>query len=276
VTAVTFSPRRSTSGRWAGRALPPVAVLGIVIGLWYLTSHSYHDHIRRNQMQPYPHDVVRKGFLISRNFTEMLHSLWRTTQVALVGLVVAMAIGVLLAILMSLSRPVENTLYPYAVVLQTLPIVAITPMMIVWFGSGQLPRVTVCVLISIFPIITNSLFGLKAADRGQRDLFRLHGAGRLTRLWKLDLPGSLPAMFTGFRISAGLSVVGAIVGEFFFKAGALGIGSRIQLYTNRSETAKLIAAITLTAALGITLFLTFGWLANRTTKSWRQDATVRR
>jgi NitT/TauT family transport system permease protein len=72
------------------------------------------------------------------------------------------------------------------------------------------------VLISIFPIITNSLFGLKAADRGQRDLFRLHGAGRLIRLWKLDLPGSLPAMFTGFRISAGLSVVGAIVGEFFF------------------------------------------------------------
>ena len=78
-------------------------------------------------------------------------------------------------------------------------------------------------------------------------------SGRLTRLGKLDLPGSLPAMFTGFRISAGLSVVGAIVGEFFFKSGVQGIGTRIQLYTNRSETAKLIAAISLTAALGISL-----------------------
>ena len=260
---------------WSGRVsktLPPVLVLGLLIGVWYLTSKVQFDNqLSRNQFQPYPHDVVRKGFLISRNLTEMLRSLWQTAQVALIGLALAIAIGVFLALLMSLARPIERTLYPYAVVLQTLPIVAITPMMIIWFGSGQLSRVSVCVLIAIFPIITNSLFGLKAAERGQRDLFRLHGAGRAIRLVKLDLPGSLPAMFTGFRISSGLSVVGAIVGEFFFKSGAVGIGSRIQTYTVRSETAKLMAAISMTAVMGIVIFLFFGWLANRVTSSWRSD-----
>jgi NitT/TauT family transport system permease protein len=83
-------------------------------------------------------------------------------------------------------------------------------------------------------------------------------------------------MFTGFRISAGLSVVGAIVGEFFFKAGAVGIGSRIQTYTVRSETSKLMAAISLTAVMGIIIFLFFGWLANQSTKSWRTDAASSR
>ena len=92
---------------------------------------------------------------------------------------------------------------------------------------------------------------------------------------KLDLPGSLPAMFTGFRISAGLSVVGAIVGEFFFKSGAKGIGTRIQLYTLNSYTDKLIAAIALTAVMGIVIFLFFGWLGNRVTESWRSDAAAR-
>lgn len=258
------------------RVLPPVIVFGVLLGIWYLSSNLQFDNrLRQNQLQPYPHDVFRKGYLISRNLTEMLRSLWQTAQVALIGLAVAMAIGVALSIVMSLARTLERSLFPYAVVLQTVPIVAITPMMIIWFGSGQFSRVAVCVLISIFPIITNTLFGLKAGDRGQRDLFRLHGAGRLTRLWKLDLPGSLPAMFTGFRISAGLSVVGAIVGEFFFKSGAKGIGTRIQLYTLNSYTEKLIAAIALTAIMGIAIFLFFGWLGNRVTRSWRSDAAAR-
>ena len=105
-------------------------VLGVLIGVWYLTSKLQFDNkLSRNQFQPYPHEVVRKGYLISRNLTEMLHSLGQTAQVALTGLGVAMALGIVLALLMSLARPIESTLYPYAVVLQTLPIVAITPMM---------------------------------------------------------------------------------------------------------------------------------------------------
>lgn len=254
-------------------ALPPILAAGFFIGIWYLSSFvQFKDPQRRASVQPYPHDVVQASFLTSRNLAEMLHALWRTTQVALIGLAIAIALGVLLAILMSLSQSVERTLFPYAIVLQTIPIVALTPLMIIWFGTGQRPRVIVCVLISVFPIITNTLFGLKVAERSQHDLFTLHGSTRLIRLWKLKLPASLPAMFTGFRISAGLSVIGAIVGEFFFKAGSEGIGRRIGQYTQRSETDKLIGAVTLTAALGLALFLLFGWLGNRTTKHWRVGA----
>lgn len=265
--------RSSRATTLAVIVVPPILAAGGFIGLWYLSSAlQFSDARSRNGVQPYFHDVVQRGFLTSRNLTEMLHALWRTTQIAVVGLVVASVLGVLLAIVMSTARSVERTLFPYAIVLQTLPIVAITPLMIIWFGTGKMPRVIVCVLIAVFPIITNTLFGLKSNERAQRDLFALHHARRLTRLWKLDLPSALPAMFTGLRIAAGLSVIGAIVGEFFFKAGPEGIGRRISQYTQRSETAKLIAAISLTAALGITLFLLFGWIANRTTRTWRPEA----
>ena len=258
-------------------AIPPLLAAGVFLGIWYLsTFFQFKDPHQRASVQPYPHDVVQASFLTSRNFTEMLHALWRTAQVALIGLAIAMAVGVLVAIVMSLARSVEQTLFPYAIILQTIPIVAITPLMIIWFGTGQMPRVIVCVLISVFPIITNTLFGLKAADRTQHDLFTLHGSNRLTRLRKLNLPSSLPAMFTGFRISAGLSVIGAIVGEFFFKAGPEGIGRRIGQYTQRSETNKLIGAVTLTAALGLGVFLLFGWLGNRSTRHWRAGADASR
>lgn len=254
-------------------AVPPILAAGFFLGTWYLSSYvQFKDPRQRAGVQPFAHDVVQASFLTSRNLTEMLHALWRTAQVALIGLAIAMAIGVLLAITMSLSRSIERTLFPYAIVLQTMPIVAITPLMIIWFGTGQMPRVIVCVLISVFPIITNTLFGLKAAERSQHDLFTLHDSTRLTRLWKLNLPASLPAMFTGFRISAGLSVIGAIVGEFFFKSGPEGIGRRIGQYTQRSETNKLIGAVTLTAWLGLALFLLFGLLGNRTTRHWRAGA----
>jgi len=275
-TVLASSPKRS-GRRVLSMVLPPFIAFGVVIGLWYLSSWLQFDTGRRRAIsQPYPHDIVKVGFLTWRNLNEMLNSLYQTAWVSIVGLVFAMLLGVALAIIMSMSQVVERTLYPYAIVLQTIPIVAITPLMIIWFGTNRMPRVLVCVLIAIFPIITNTLFGLKSSDRGQIDLFRLHGAGRLRRLWKLDLPSSLPAMFTGFRISAGLSVIGAIVGEFFFKAGDAGMGRRIGQYTQRNETNKVVAAITLTALLGLTIFLFFGWLGNRATKHWRPEARAQR
>jgi NitT/TauT family transport system permease protein len=273
MTGVVSSHRERRFRAIAGIAVPPFLAAGVFVGAWYLSSYvQFKDARQRASVQPFAHDVVKASFLTSRNLTEMLHALWRTAQVALIGLFIAMTLGVLLAIIMSLSRAMERTLFPYAIVLQTIPIVAITPLMIIWFGTGRMPRVIVCVLISVFPIITNTLFGLKAAERSQHDLFTLHDATRLTRLWKLNLPASLPAMFTGFRISAGLSVIGAIVGEFFFKSGPEGIGRRIGQYTQRSETNKLIGAVSLTAWLGLALFLLFGWLGNRTTRHWRSGA----
>ena len=113
-------------------------------------------------------------------------------------------------------------MYPYAVVLQTIPILAIVPLIGFAFGFNFRSRVLVCVLIALFPIITNTLFGLLSVDHGQHDLFTLHGVGRWQRLWKLQFPAALPNIFTGLRISAGLSVIGAVVGDFFFVQGPPG------------------------------------------------------
>ena len=260
-----MNPRRLVT-----TVLPPALFAAAVVLLWHVTSYRlFPDARQRGITQPAPMEVVRVGFLKWRNLSELLDGLTVTTRITLLGLAASVAVGVVLAVLMSQSRLVERSVFPYAVVLQTVPIIALTPVIRLVLGSGLLPRVLICVLIAVFPIITNTLFGLKSVERGQHDLFTLHRANRWTRLWKLHLPAALPAMFTGFRISAGLSVIGAIVAEFFFGTGPKGLGRLIIDYTQQNATAKVVAAITLTAVLGIVLFLLFGWLSSRLTRHWR-------
>jgi len=212
--------------------------------------------------------VVRTGFLDPDNRAELLAALAVSARVALVGLAVAVAIGMTGAIVMSLAGWLERSLYPYAVVLQTIPILAMVPVFGHWFGFGFTARVVVCVLVALFPIVANTLFGLRSADRGHHDLFTLHRAGRLDRLLKLQLPAALPAIVTGLRISAGLSVIGAIVGDFFFGQGEVGIGQLLKRYQSRIEGEMLLAAVIMTSAFGVAVFLFFGWLQNRAIGKW--------
>ena len=184
-----------------------------------------------------------------------------------------MILGIVFAVLMSQAQWVETSFYPYAVLLQTVPILALVPLIGLLFGFGMGARILVCVIISLFPIITNTLFGLKSAEKSQHELFTLHRASRLTRLWKLQFPAALPAMFTGFQISAGLSVIGAIVGGFFFGRGPRDLGNRILLYSNRLRPAEMIAAVILSALLGVIFFQFFGWAGNRLTRSWYKGET---
>ncbi|GAA4705628.1 ABC transporter permease [Phytohabitans rumicis] len=249
------------------RILPPVGVFALFIGFWYVITYAVLDPTRRFLL-PAPHEVVKVGFLDERNLTDLLGGLRLTTEVALLGLGIAMALGVAVALLMSQARWLELSLYPWAVVLQTIPILALVPLIGFWMGFGMDGRVVVCVLIALFPIIANTLFGLQAAEAGLHDLFTLHGANRLTRLRKLLIPASLPAMFAGFRISAGLSVIGAIVGDFFFKQGDPGLGILIDLYRSRLQSERMFAAIILSSLLGIAVFLFFGWLGRRVVGRW--------
>src|ERR1043166_9084417 len=127
-------------------------------------------------------------------------------------------------------------------VLQTISLLALVPLVGFWFQFGFSSRVLVCVLISLFPIITNTLFGLKSTAQAHHDLFTLQHATRIQRLLKLQLPGALPAILSGWRIAAGLSVVGAIVGDFFFRQGEPGIGRLIDDYRARLQSEQLFAA----------------------------------
>ena len=256
--------------REAAEAILPPLVLGMgVIGFWYYISFIAIDESRRFLMRPL-HDVVNVGFLDSANLTEMLAGLWSSTKVALIGLVIAISIGFFLATIMSQAKIVERAVFPFAVTLQAIPILAIVPLIGFWWGYGQTSRVVVCIIISLFPIIMNTLFGLLSADRAMHDLFTLHHANRVTRLRKLMFPAALPAVFAGLRISAGLSVIGAIVGDFFFGRGEVGIGQLLRRYANNLNGEELLAAVMMSSALGIVVFWTFGWLQNLIIGKWHE------
>ncbi|MGY9074212.1 MAG: ABC transporter permease [Acidimicrobiales bacterium] len=249
---------------------PPVVVFVSFVGLWYAYS-AWVGETERKISSPYPHAVLQEAFFQWDQLSELIAATWVTTKVATVGLIIAVILGILFAVLMSQAKWIERSFYPYAVLLQTMPILALVPLIGLRWGFGFNSRVIVCVIISLFPIITNTLFGLKSTERGHHDLFRLHGAGRLTRLKKLHFPGALPAMFTGFQISAGLSVIGAIVGDFFFGRGEKGLGIKIRDYTSFLETEMLIGGIIFSALLGITMFQLFGVLGRLLTGSWHES-----
>jgi NitT/TauT family transport system permease protein len=217
--------------------------------------------------------VVQVGFLDWDNFSDILESLWSSTKVAMIGLAIAICIGLILAIMMSQAKIVERAIFPFMVTLQSIPILAIVPLIAFWFGTGQRSRVVVCVIISLFPIIVNTLFGLQSADRGLHDLLTLHHADRVTRMRKLMFPNALPAVFAGLRISAGLSVIGAIVGDFFFGRGDAGIGQLLRRYANQLAGEELLAAVIMSSALGVTVFLSFGWLQQRAIGRWHETST---
>lgn len=269
---------RRTAGRRLASALvtagPPLLVLLCVIGLWYLATYTVLEPERRFLLPP-PHRVLLDGFLSAQVRDEILAGLGQSALVAAIGLVIAFLIGSTVAVLMSQAKWIERSLYPYAVFLQTVPILALVPLLGFWFGFGLTPRVVVCVIISLFPLIINTLTGLLGAQRGLHDLLSLHGASRWTRLTKLQVPSALPDLFTGLRTSAGLSVIGAIVGDFFFGRGSAGLGLLLSRYSSRLMSAELFTAVIVACAFGVAVFTAFGALGRRLvgdwSDSWREE-----
>jgi len=260
--------RRGTS--LLRNVFPPLVAFGIFVGIAYLFSYVFLSPSRRFLMPP-PHAIVEHGLFNHQHLHEQLSALWDTTQVSLTGLAIAFGIGTFVAIVMSQAKWIERSLYPYAVIVQVMPILAIVPLIALWFGYDFTARVVVCVLISIFPIITNTLHGLRTVDSNLHDLFTLHRANRLERLLKLQLPHAIPDIFVGLRVSAGLSVIGAIVGEFFFRQGTPGLGRLLDLYRAYLQTDLLMSALAFCCALGIISFWVVGLIGHQLTKNWHEE-----
>lgn len=255
--------------------VPPAVVFLLAAGVWYLVSMVILEKDERFLLPP-PQEVVRVGFLDRTNLNELLVGLSLSAEVAALGLTIAVLIGVTGALIMSRAQWLESSLYPYAVLLQTIPIIAMVPVFGFWFGFGFGCRVLVVVLFCLFPIIANTLFGLKSVADHDRDLFALHRAGWLTRLVKLELPAAMPSIFTGLRISAGLAVIGAVVSDFFFKQGQPGIGQLIEVYRYRLQSEQMFAAVILSSLLGIVAFVAFSYAARRVTGRWHESGRGQR
>lgn len=269
------------------KVLGPALFLVLFIAAWQLFSSVVSES--RKLIVPSPGSVFRVGFwsntvckaqegrapACEHVRSDILHAILQTSKEAGLGLLVAFIIGTLFAIVMSQTKLLERAFFPWAVALQTIPILALVPFIQIRFGYELKSRVIVCVIIAVFPILTNTLFGLQSADDGHHDLFTLHRASRLKRLVKLQLPGALPAIFTGLRISAGLSVVGAIVGEFFFRLGDPGLGHKIENYRRMVwayDIPSLYATVIYTCLLGVLVFVVFTVAGNLSTRSWYETA----
>jgi NitT/TauT family transport system permease protein len=263
-------PRRSSlRSRVLVAVVPPAGLLVIAVGIWQLVSYVILDPSRRFLLPPLQ-TVIDQSFFVSANATQLLQGFWTTAYLALIGLAISMALGVLIAIVMHQSRFLERSLYPYLILLQTIPILALVPLIGFWLGFSSMSRIVVCVLISLFPIIANTSFGLQSATEAQQDLFRLHQAGRVRVLRSLYLPASLPAMFAGFRISAGLSVVGEIVGGFFFQKGPTDLGILINSYVDELNTSALFGSVIMSALLGVLVFWLFTGLGRLVYGRWKE------
>ena len=230
-------------------ALPPVLLLVLVILAWHYAVVGFGI---KAFLVPRPSAVWQA---VVENRSELGTAVGLTAAAAMCGFVSSLLLGALTACVFSQSRMIRSSCYPYAIFLQTVPIVAVAPIIVVWFGAGFHSVVLVSFMISLFPIVTNGTSGMLAVDPDLLDLFRLCRASRWQVLWKLRLPHSVPFLVAGARTSSGLAVVGAIVGEFF--AGNLaerhGLGYMI-LQGTQFSTAKLFAAVIASTLLGISIF----------------------
>lgn len=211
------------------------------------------------------------------NWSSLWPSLLITLEIALLALLAAVLGGGLLAVLFSLSRTVERALFPYAVILQVTPVVSIAPLILIYVEE-PLTAVILCAwLVAFFPILANTMMGLKSADHGLQELFALYRASRWQRLRHLELPTALPYFLGGLKIAGGLSLIGAVVAEYV--AGTAGTGTglafRILEAGYRLEIPKMFAALLLLAAAGVAIHLLFAYTTRLALQRWHESALDR-
>lgn len=249
--------------------------------VWYGV-HYFILGATKKLIVPPPHTIFADAFFVGEAFGDLWRALLETSYLAFVGLSIATLFGIVIAILMNISKYSEKAILPWAVALQVVPIFALIPIFNIWFQNIDIwflgfddnfkKRLIVCVLIALFPIITNTFFGLKSGERSLHDLFSLHKSGRVTRFMRLEFRAAIPSIFVGLRIAAGLSVIGAIVAEFLLGRGPKGIGTLINRYSKSLEHPELIAAILASSLLGIVIFWGFTTLGNSLTRHWHTSS----
>jgi NitT/TauT family transport system permease protein len=252
-------------------------LLPIALGVTLLALWQWIVTVR--QIPPYvlpaPGAIARA---FADNFVSLMMSLLATLSVTVQAFLVALVAGVAIAILFSQSRLAERTLYPYAVILQVTPVVAIAPLILIWIGFERINAalVLIAALVAFFPILSNTTLGLKSADFNLMELMRLYGASRWQILWRLQLPTALPYLLGACRIAGGLALIGAVVAEFVAGSGtATGLAWRIVEAGNRLEIATMFAALGLLAFLGVAIFAILSALEYWLLRRWHESAISR-
>ena len=260
-----MNPRR-ISRLW--RVAAPLAVGAFFLALWEVV-------VRAENIPPYilPGPLAIAGSLWT-NGPSLLGSLLVTLRVTLAALAAAAVFGGVIALLFSLSRILELSLFPYAVILQVTPIVAIAPLIIIWVHEPFLALLVCAWIVAFFPVVANTTVGLNCADRNLLALFRLYGASQLQVLRYLKLPTALPYFLAGLRISGGLALIGAVVAEFVAGTGGAetGLAFRILEAGYRLAIPRLFAALFLLSLTGIVIYLVLDGLSRLLLRHWHESA----
>jgi len=257
-------------GRFARpwRIASPLAVGAVLLVLWEAV-------VRVEHIPPY---ILPGPLAIGESLwtdgLSLLGSLLVTLRVTLAALAAAAIFGGAIAVLFSLSRILELSLFPYAVVLQVTPIVAIAPLIIIWVREPFLALLVCAWIVAFFPVVANTTVGLNSADRNLLALFRLYGASRGQVLRYLKLPTALPYFLAGLRISGGLALIGAVVAEFVAGTGGTetGLAFRILEAGYRLAIPRLFAALFLLSLTGIVIYLVLDALSRALLRHWHESA----
>lgn len=226
--------------------LPPASIVAAFLLLWQVAASALQVP---HWLLPSPADIL--GALASSGDLLARHT-WVTLQEVLVGFGLSFAIGVTLAIAIAYSRTLERAIYPFVIASQTIPVIAIAPILLIWFGYGLLPKVIVVALICFFPIVVNMVDGLRSVDPELVSLMRSLGATRRQIFTKAQLPASLPFLFSGTKVAIAVSVIGAVIGEWV--GASAGLGYFMVRSASQFQTARVFAAILVLSAMGIALF----------------------
>ena len=267
-TSNTSNP--NAFGQWLSRSGPPLLSLVVFLLGWQLI-------VTLSGLKPFvfpgPLDVLNRGFI--ENADRLVESAWFTFQSSAVSFVMVIVLGTAFSFLLSSSKFIEKAIYPYMVMLQSTPVIAIAPIIIIWFGLGFGSIVVISVIIAIFAVVANTTQGLISVENNLQNLFKLYGANKAQTLWKLRLPFALPYMVTGWRIASAQVVIGAIVGEYMAGAGGGGqggLGIIIAESAARLQTPYLFSAALSAAFLGIAFFLLVNYAGHLMLRSWHESA----
>ncbi len=235
--------------------------------------------VRISGIPPY---LLPSPLLVAQTLIEewgdLFPSLLITLKITILAFVAAVASGLAIAILFTQSKWIERSFFPYAVILQTTPIVAIAPLIIIWLRNNTLAAMVVCAwIVAFFPILSNTTLGLNSTDQNLVNLFDLYKASRWQKLIYLRLPNAMPYFLGGLRISGGLSLIGAVVAEFVAGTGGAraGIAYQILISSFNLQVPRMFAALVLTTGLGVLIFVTMTLISDYLLRNWHESAMRR-
>ena len=253
------------------RIVYPLIFAVILIGAW-------QGLVVGLELKPYlvPSPILMMQTLVA-NFGAFMQALAVTLKVTVFAFAVAVVVGVSVSFLFVQSRLIETTLFPYAILLQVTPIVAVAPLIIIWVKNPTAAMTICAALVALFPIIANTTLGLRSVDPDLQAYFKMNGATRWQTLRRLRIPSALPYFFGGLRISSGLSLIGAVVAEFVAGTGGTGAGLAYQVLQAgfMLDIPRMFAALLLISLTGVLLFVAMAWLTRRYIGRWHASETSR-